>query len=96
VAGRLVPLGADHERGVVLVFKFFGLGSIIEATPLLRAIRQRLPGVRLIFLTFEPNRDLLERLSLCDEVGVIRTRTPRPAGVLRSACAPHRREVAPA
>ena len=71
--GRELPI---REGGTIVVFKFFGLGSIIEATPLLRAIRRRYPRTRLAFLTFSPNRALLERLNLCDEVRVIRTRPP--------------------
>ena len=55
------------------VFKFFGLGSIIEATPLLRAIRQRYPLAHLIFVTFGSNELILSRLNVCDELRVIRT-----------------------
>jgi ADP-heptose:LPS heptosyltransferase len=55
------------------VFKFFGLGSIMEATPLLRAIRQRYPQARLIFVTFQSNELILNRLNVCDELRIIRT-----------------------
>ncbi len=55
------------------VFKFFGLGSIMEATPLLRAIRQRYPQARLIFVTFQSNELMLNRLNVCDDLRVIRT-----------------------
>ena len=58
------------------VFKFFGLGSITEATPLLRAIRQRYPESRLAFVTFEGNAALLERLDVCTDLRLIRTRSP--------------------
>lgn len=62
--------------GTIVVLKFFGLGSIMQASPLLRAIRGRYPQVRLAFVTFEPNRSLLTRLGICDEVRVIRTKSP--------------------
>jgi ADP-heptose:LPS heptosyltransferase len=62
--------------GTIVVLKFFGLGSIMQASPLLRAIRGRYPQARLVFVTFEPNRSLLNRLGLCDEVRVIRTQAP--------------------
>ncbi len=58
------------------VFKFFGLGSIIEATPLLRAIRGRYPQARLIFVTFGSNELMLSRLNVCDELRIIRTDSP--------------------
>jgi ADP-heptose:LPS heptosyltransferase len=55
------------------VFKFFGLGSIMEATPLLRAVRSRYPQARLIFVTFSSNELIISRLNVCDELRVIRT-----------------------
>ena len=55
------------------VFKFFGLGGIIEATPLLWAIRRRYPQARLIFVTIGSNELILSRLKVCDELRIIRT-----------------------
>ncbi len=57
----------------IAVFKFFGLGSIVEATPLLRAIRTRYPHAPLVFVSFSGNRELLELSGLCQHVYVIRT-----------------------
>jgi ADP-heptose:LPS heptosyltransferase len=65
-----------RETGTVLVIKFFGLGSIMQATPLLRAVRARYPRARLVFLTFQENAGLLQRLDLCDELRVIRNGSP--------------------
>ena len=75
---RLLPRRerAIRANGTLVVIKFFGLGSIIEATPLLRAIRQRYPGARLVFLTFQSNEGLLRRLGLCTDIRIIRTRSP--------------------
>ena len=52
------------DTGMLVVMKFFGLGSIIEAAPLLRAIRQRYPQGRVAFLTFAANETLLRRLGV--------------------------------
>ena len=65
----------DGQR-TLAVFKFFGLGSIIEATPLLRAIRARYPRARLAFVTFAENEHLVRMLGLCTDVRVIRTQRP--------------------
>lgn len=65
-----------REDGIIVIIKFFGLGSIMQATPLMRAIRQRYPKGRLVFLTFPSNRVLLERLGLCTEIHVIRNHSP--------------------
>jgi ADP-heptose:LPS heptosyltransferase len=48
----------------------------MQASPLLRAIRQRYAKGRLVFVTFESNRPLVEKLEVCDEVRVIRSRSP--------------------
>lgn len=60
----------------IVVFKFFGLGAIMQATPLLRAIRRRYPEAHLTFVSFAANEGLLRRLGLCDEVRIIRTGPP--------------------
>ncbi len=65
-----------REAGTILVIKFFGLGSIMQLTPLLRAVRRRYPRARLAFLTFAENEGLLRRLGLCDELRVIRNGRP--------------------
>lgn len=65
-----------RDNGTLVVIKFFGLGSIIEATPLLRGIRRRYPNARLVFLTFQSNEGLLRRLGLCTDIRIIRSRSP--------------------
>ncbi len=73
----VLPAGRRELRGdrTIAVFKFFGLGSITEATPLLRAIRQRYPQSRLAFVTFAENEALVRQLGLCTDVRIIRTRS---------------------
>lgn len=65
-----------RERGTIVVVKFFGLGSIMQATPLLRAIRRRYPQGRLVFLTFSSNAGLLRRLGVCTDLRLIRNASP--------------------
>jgi ADP-heptose:LPS heptosyltransferase len=42
----------------ILIMKFFGMGSILQATPLIEALRRRYPGVRIRLLTFRANEHL--------------------------------------
>ncbi|HTM58468.1 MAG TPA: glycosyltransferase family 9 protein [Candidatus Udaeobacter sp.] len=70
------PARPIREDGTLVVSKFFGIGTILEATALLAAIRERYPRARLVFLTFKANEDLIRRLDLCTDVRVIRTRSP--------------------
>lgn len=65
-----------REDGTIVVIKFFGLGSIMQATPLLRAIRRRYPRGRLAFLTFAGNGGLLRRLGLGADLHLIRNGSP--------------------
>ena len=53
--------------GTIVVAKYLGMGSILHATPLLRALRDRYPKARLVFVSARSNRELLERLPLIDE-----------------------------
>ena len=52
----------------VLVTKYFGMGSIILAAPMVARLRGLFPQARLVFLTFRENRELAERLGLFDEI----------------------------
>lgn len=65
-----------RENGTLVVSKFFGIGTIMEASSLLAAIRRRYANARLVFLTFQSNEPLLRRLGLCTDVLAIRTRSP--------------------
>lgn len=57
----------------VLVTKYLGMGSILLATPSLRALRTACPGCRIVLLTFESNAAFARRIPLIDEVIAIRT-----------------------
>jgi ADP-heptose:LPS heptosyltransferase len=60
----------------VVVAKFFGMGSILQATPLLRSLRERFPGARIMFVTDLRNRPLIERLEHIDEGLFVDDRDP--------------------
>ena len=77
-ARRIRPGRARKVTGTrpIAVFKFFGLGSIMEATPLLRAIRQRHAQAPLVFVTFDSMAPLLRNLGLTTDLRVLRTGSP--------------------
>jgi len=64
---------ANRPLRRVLVMKYFGIGSILLASPMLRAIKARYPEASIGFLTFAGNRDMVERLGLVDEIHTLRT-----------------------
>jgi ADP-heptose:LPS heptosyltransferase len=51
----------------IVVMKFFGLGSIVVASPCLAALRDIYPGAEIHFVTFKGNKELLEILKLTDK-----------------------------
>jgi heptosyltransferase-2 len=59
---------SPENVNVIIVGKLIGMGSILQSTPLLRALKQRYPGAKLIFVSLKSNRDLLDRLQDIDEV----------------------------
>ncbi len=74
-AARLVK-GRRREVGEVrriLVTKYFGMGSILLATPMLAALRRRFPDASITLLTFENNREFGGLLTCVDDVLCLRT-----------------------
>ena len=59
----------------IVVAKLIGMGSILQATPLLKALRLRYPKAKLTFVTMWSNQELLLRLSCVDEVLVLDDRS---------------------
>ena len=67
-----IILRRDHSMNInnvhfIVVAKFLGMGSIIQATPLLRTLKHAYPDARLCFITTSQNRYIVERLALVDE-----------------------------
>ena len=60
----------EHFKNI-LVIKFLGIGSIIEATPLLRALKREYPDLPIDLLTFSENKHVAESLELFRNVHVI-------------------------
>ncbi|HTY38967.1 MAG TPA: hypothetical protein VMH23_17750, partial [Bacteroidota bacterium] len=71
LARAVLPKRKPPSLETILVIKFFGLGSILLASPALREIRRSSPNVTIIFLTFAQNAELLNELHLVDELWTI-------------------------
>lgn len=52
----------------ILITKFWGIGSIILASPTIRAVREKFPNAKIIFLTLDKNKGLYEDSGLFDEI----------------------------
>lgn len=66
VARRDHAVDPEHVRTIV-VAKLLGMGSIIQATPLLHDLRRHFPSAKILFVTTRANRGLVERLDVIDE-----------------------------
>ncbi|MEZ4400169.1 MAG: glycosyltransferase family 9 protein [Kofleriaceae bacterium] len=60
----------------IVVMKFFGMGSIVVASPAVAALRAHHPGAKIHFVTFKSNRDVLDILGITDHVHLIDPSTP--------------------
>jgi ADP-heptose:LPS heptosyltransferase len=63
-------LGIDHALDKpfrrIVVSKYVGLGSIIQATPLLQTLRKRYPEATIVFVSTEGNETLLKHIPEID------------------------------
>ena len=60
----------------IAIMKFFGMGSIVVASPALAALRDLYPGAELHFVTFKSNRELLEILGLTEHAHYVDPSSP--------------------
>ena len=59
----------------IVVAKLIGMGSILQATPLLKALKRQYPHSTLTFVTMRANQELIRRIACVDEVLVLDDRT---------------------
>jgi ADP-heptose:LPS heptosyltransferase len=64
------------EVHTIAVAKLLGMGSIIQATPLLYDLRRSFPRAKLVFVTTRANRELIDRLEVVDDAVYIDDKAP--------------------
>lgn len=73
--------GVPQRPGVICVAKFAGMGNILAAIPMLRALKVTYPTAMLVFITSSKNCDLVERLSWADRGLYVSERSILAVGV---------------
>jgi len=63
---HLMPPKAPPKR--IVVAKYLGIGSIVQATPMLKGLKDKYPNAQLIFLSLETNKGLLWRYKFIDDI----------------------------
>lgn len=71
----LHELSGDREAParLILVIKFFGMGSILRGWPLFEAVRRRHPGAAVHLLTFSSNAEIARRMGVFEEILEVRS-----------------------
>lgn len=64
------------KPGNILFIKFWGMGSIILTAPAVHTVRDKFPGAKLHYLTFESNREVLTVIGNADNIIGIRLTNP--------------------
>lgn len=68
-------LNIDHNLNkdfkTIAICKFKGMGSIIQSTPMISAIRRKYPNAKIIFVSTLSNKTLLEKIHWIDQVIII-------------------------
>lgn len=59
---------APEKINNIFLIKFFGMGSIVLAGPLFRALKARFPNAKILLLTFLSNREICARIKEIDEI----------------------------
>src|SRR5436190_380083 len=87
ILGRILSIDHSLKKAPerIVVCKLLGMGSIIQATPLLQTLRRNFPAAEIIFITATTNRRLLESVDVIDKVYDIDDTTA--ASILRSTYA---------
>ena len=58
----------DKPFKTIAISKYLGMGSIIQATPLIQTLKANYPDAKIIFITDNSNRVLLQHISSIDEI----------------------------
>lgn len=76
LAGKLLKI--DHSLNkkfkTLAISKYKGMGSIIQATPLIQSLRKNYPEAKIIFITTQTNEELLKKIKCIDEIIVLNDR----------------------
>lgn len=61
----------DKNFGTIVISKYVGLGSIIQATPLIRTLRKKFPDAKIVFVSTRANEALLKHIPEINETVLV-------------------------
>ncbi len=63
---HVMPLRESPKR--IVVAKYLGIGSILQATPMLKGLKNKYPDAQLIFVSLKSNKGLLSHYEFVDDI----------------------------
>ncbi len=71
--GKILRIDHSFQKPVktIVICKFKGMGSIVQATPLIQTLRTNYPDARILFVTEKANRGICELIPAIDKVLVL-------------------------
>ncbi len=73
IVGKITRINhsLDKDFKTIAVCKFKGMGSIIQSTPMLFALREKYPSAEIIYISSKSNESLLKKTDLINTVVVV-------------------------
>lgn len=70
IVGQITRINHDLDKDFkhIVVCKFKGMGSIIQSTPMIEALRTQFPNAEITFVSTKANRTVLEKISHIDSI----------------------------
>jgi ADP-heptose:LPS heptosyltransferase len=70
IVGKMLSIDHSLDRDFkrIVICKFKGLGSIIQSTPMIAALREKYPNAEIIFVSTQANEAFLKRIDLIDTI----------------------------
>lgn len=68
IVGKILRINHDLDKSFtrIAICKFKGMGSILQATPLISALREKYPNAEIIFISTRSNRQIIEKIPEID------------------------------
>jgi ADP-heptose:LPS heptosyltransferase len=77
------PLSSNHEFERIVIFSTTALGDLLFNTPAIKAIKHRYPTAKLMLVSSDKNRDLVENSDWFDEVAIWDNKIVRAPNLIR-------------
>lgn len=73
IVGKCLNINHDLDKDfdTIAISKFKGMGSILQSTPMLNAIRNQFPKAEIIYISTKTNESILKKIEWIDTVVVI-------------------------